>query len=147
MLTYIHCFWMRWTQIPAPSWVQMVWVYCGSGLGPLQKHSHTYIGYIEGISSHSVAVNRHMGSLSLRSTSLPVLAWFPYLGTNHTTMTKSKLGTTSDWVHFIIIPIESVEKPSTMVGSHTATTPPYHTITPKGLGRRIQSGVLTGDII
>ncbi len=40
----------------------------------------------------------------------PVVAGapIPYLGTNHTTMTKSRLGTTSDLVHIIIIPIESV---------------------------------------
>jgi len=58
----------------------MVWVCCGSGLGPLQKHSHTYIRYIEGISSHSIAVNRHIGLLSLHSTSPPCDGLVPLSG-------------------------------------------------------------------
>jgi hypothetical protein len=67
-LTYVHCFWVSFA---APSWIQMVLVQCGSRLRPLQKHSHTYIRYIEGIQPHSIAVNRSMGTLSVHSMSLP----------------------------------------------------------------------------
>jgi hypothetical protein len=88
----------------------------------LKVFNHILLLWI-GIWVHYLSIVRHRH----------VLAWFPYLGTNDTTMTKSRLGITSDWVHFIIIPIESVKKPSPMVGSHNATTP-YHTITPKGVG-------------
>jgi hypothetical protein len=53
-----------------------------------------------------------------------VLAWYSLQpddapsATSHTTMTKLRLGATSDWVHFIIIPIESVQKHTTLNGSH-----------------------------
>ena len=53
-----------------------------------------------------------------------MLAWYSLQpddapsATSHTTMTKLRLGATSDWVHFIIIPIESVQKHTTLNGSH-----------------------------
>ena len=81
-----------------------------------------------GIWVHYLSIVRHRHVL-----------WCPFLGTNHTTMTKLRLGTTSDLVHFIIIPIESVWKPFTVAGSHNATMP-YHAITLKRVGcGRIES--------
>ena len=65
----------------------------------IQKHSHTYIRYIEGIPSHSNAVNRHMESLSLRSTSPPCVGLVPLSGykSHHHDKVKAR-------IHFILTP-------------------------------------------
>jgi hypothetical protein len=77
-------------------------------------------------------MNRHMGTLFLHRGHFqcwPGPAWCPYYlsiwyKSHH--HAKLRLGATSDWVHFIIIPIESVQKHSTLNGSHKDATPTWY---------------------